>query len=56
MGYPRKTTGRVVISSCSLRKVTTEPAKLTEPTTIVNAVAIKSNTGAGTAAAVRSAR
>ena len=36
----------MVISSCSLRKVTTEPAKLTEPTTIVNAVAISSNTGA----------
>ena len=36
----------MVISSCSLRKVTTEPAKLIEPTTIVKAVAIKSKTGA----------
>ena len=34
---PGKITGRVVISSCSLAKVTTEPAKETEPTTIVNA-------------------
>ena len=38
--------GRPVISSCSLRNVTTEPVKLIEPTTIVNAVAIRSNTGA----------
>ena len=38
MGYPAKTTGRVVISSCSLRKVTIEPAKLTDPTTMVNAM------------------
>ena len=30
--------------------MTTEPAKLTEPTTIVNAVAIKSKTGAGPSA------
>ena len=34
---PGKTTGRVVISSCSLAKVTSEPAKETEPTRIVNA-------------------
>ena len=48
IGRPGKTTGREVISSCSLAKVTTEPAKLTEPTRIVNAVATNSNTGAGT--------
>jgi hypothetical protein len=47
IGYPRNTTGLVVINSCSLRKVTTEPAKLTEPTTIVKAVAIRSKSCGG---------
>ena len=42
-GSPGKTTGREVISSCSLAKVTIEPAKDTEPTTIVNAVAARMN-------------
>ena len=36
-------TGREVISSCSLAKVTIEPAKETEPTRIVNAVATSAN-------------
>ncbi len=40
-GSPGKITGRVVISSCSLAKVTIDPEKLTAPTTIVNAVAHK---------------
>ena len=42
-GRPGKTTGREVISSCSLAKVTTEPAKETAPTAIVNAVAASLN-------------
>ena len=33
------TTGRVVISSCSFRYVTTEPLRLTQPTSTVNDVA-----------------
>ena len=37
--------GRVVISSCSFMNVITEPAKLTEPTTMVKAVAIRVKTG-----------
>ncbi len=40
---PGKTTGREVIRSWSLAKVTSEPAKETEPTTIVNAVAARLN-------------
>ena len=40
---PGNTTGAEVISSCSLAKVTTEPAKETEPTKIVNAVAASTN-------------
>ena len=40
---PGKTTGAEVISSCSLAKVTIEPAKETEPTKIVNAVAARTN-------------
>ena len=36
-------TGREVISSWSLAKVTIEPAKETEPTRIVNAVATRVN-------------
>ncbi len=43
IGRPGKTTGREVISSWSLAKVTTEPAKEIEPTTIVNAVAASTN-------------
>ena len=39
IGRPGKITGREVISSCSLAKVTIEPAKETEPTRIVKAVA-----------------
>jgi hypothetical protein len=42
-GRPGKTTGREVISSWSLAKVTIEPAKETEPTKIVNAVATSVN-------------
>ena len=42
-GRPGKTTGREVISSWSLAKVITEPAKETEPTRIVNAVASSTN-------------
>ena len=42
-GSPGKTTGREVIRSCSLAKVTTDPANETEPTTIVNAVATRTN-------------
>ena len=42
IGSPGKITGRVVISSCSLAKVTIDPEKLTEPTRIVNAVATRS--------------
>jgi hypothetical protein len=42
-GRPGKTTGREVISSCSLAKVTIEPAKETAPTRIVNAVAASVN-------------
>ena len=42
-GRPGKITGREVISSWSLAKVTTEPAKETEPTRIVNAVATSAN-------------
>ncbi len=38
--------GRPVISSCSLRNVTTDPVKLTDPTTMVNAMAIRSKAGA----------
>ena len=38
-GVPGKTTGRVVMSSCSLRKVTTEPENETEPTRSVNSEA-----------------
>ena len=41
----------MVISSCSLRNVITEPAKLTEPTTMVNAVAIRVKIGADAGAA-----
>ena len=33
--------GRVVISSCSLRNVTTDPVKDTEPMMMVSAVAIR---------------
>ena len=40
-GRPGKITGREVISSCSFAKVMIEPAKETEPTRIVNAVAIR---------------
>ena len=40
---PGKTTGREVISSWSLANVITEPAKDTEPTKIVNAVATRMN-------------
>ena len=40
---PGSTTGRVVISSCSLANVTIEPANDTEPTSTVNAVATISN-------------
>ncbi len=43
IGSPGKTTGREVIRSCSLAKVTIEPAKETAPTTIVNAVAARLN-------------
>ena len=42
-GRPGKTTGREVISSCSLAKVTTDPENDTAPTRIVNAVAAKVN-------------
>ena len=44
-GRPGKTTGRDVIRSCSLAKVTTEPANEIEPTTIVNAVATRKKPG-----------
>ena len=40
---PGNTTGAEVISSCSLAKVTTEPAKDTDPTKMVNAVATSTN-------------
>jgi hypothetical protein len=40
-GRPGKTTGRDVISSWSFAKVMIEPANETEPTRIVNAVAIR---------------
>ena len=38
-GRPGKSTGREVISSWSLAKVTTEPENAPDPTTTVNAVA-----------------
>src|ERR1700675_188719 len=38
-GCPGSTTGLVVMSSCSLRKVTPEPENDTDPTTIVNSEA-----------------
>ena len=44
-GRPGNTTGRDVISSWSLAKVTMEPAKDTEPTRIVNAVAASVKAG-----------
>ena len=37
---PAKTTGRVVINSCSFRKVTIDPENEVEPTMTVNTVAI----------------
>src|SRR5438477_9703532 len=42
-GWPGSTTGRVVITSCSFRNVTTEPANDTLPTTIVNIDATSAN-------------
>ena len=42
---PGNTTGRVVISSCSLAKVTAEPAKDTAPTSIVNTIAQRAPSG-----------
>src|SRR6478672_10215247 len=42
-GRPGKTTGREVISSWSLAKVTREPANEIDPTAIVNAVAASVN-------------
>ena len=45
IGRPGKITGRVVISSCSLANVTSEPAKLTDPTRMVKAVATRSKVG-----------
>ena len=53
-GRPGKTTGREVISSCSLAKVMIEPANDTEPTRIVNAVATRMNQPASWPAAVDS--
>ena len=44
-GSPGNITGRVVISSCSLANVTSDPEKLTAPTRTVNAVAARSKSG-----------
>ena len=43
IGRPGNTTGREVISSWSLAKVTTDPENETDPTTIVKAVAARVN-------------
>ena len=45
IGSPGNNTGRLVISSCSFAKVTIEPEKLTVPTRMVNAVAIRLKVG-----------
>ena len=42
---PGRITGRVVITSCSFRKVITEPENETEPTSTVNAVASSAANG-----------
>ena len=49
IGKPGMITGREVISSWSLAKVTIEPANETEPTRIVNAVATRVNSWTSTA-------
>ena len=43
IGSPLKTTGAEVIRSCSLAKVTIDPANDTDPTAIVKAVASSTN-------------
>ena len=55
-GKPGMITGREVISSCSLAKVTIEPANETEPTRIVNAVATRVNFSTSTGVGARRSR